>query len=131
MRNYDIRGWDLENKEMIYEESMGVILSLIREGSKIIPMLFTGLYDCKKKKIYDGDIVRVDDTLYVVFYSEKEGMVLFVNSMVSISAKNFLNSRVQVVGTIFEVKDVDDSTGWYDRVFEYTYEEFPGGIYRG
>lgn len=116
MRNIEVRGWDREKEEMVYEDSPGVVLSMIRDGFDIIPTLFTGMYDYVRKKVFDGDIVEVEDTLYVVFYSEKECTVLFVNSMVSIPVKNFLGKKILVLGHVFDVEDQDNFTDWHEML---------------
>jgi uncharacterized phage protein (TIGR01671 family) len=74
----EIRAWDIEAKQMLSWkelqaewESEGYFDSVL-SGDHWIPMLFTGLTDCKGNKIFEGDVCgyKGDPSTFIVIFEK-------------------------------------------------------------
>ena len=113
------RAWDDRRKRMsvvdrIYIDTKGVRLyddfgEYWRDFSDVILMQSTGLKDKNEQEIFEGDVVRVLDSLYTVFYDIKEGSYRLKphdDRWVVDYMSNFSSEEsFEVVGNIYENKE--------------------------
>ena len=122
------RAWDVLSKEMIDEILMisfvrKEIIGKFRDGSTSVPLKFedkrngedvilmqsTGIFDKNNTEIFEGDIVRVLDSTYTVFYDNERGSYRLkphddrwnVDYMSNFSH----GGNFEVVGNIYENKE--------------------------
>ena len=70
LANFDFRIWDNSTNKFIELSISDNIRALPRKNDDLVLELWSGFYDCKGKKIYEGDIVKYDSRtkpLVVVF----------------------------------------------------------------
>lgn len=113
------RAWDKRNNEMLVVEaikfnrgefeSIGYGITLLRGADEIELMQSTGIFDRNDQEIFEGDIVRVLDSTYTVFYDNERGSYRLkphddrwnVDYMSNFSH----GGNFEVVGNIYENKE--------------------------
>ena len=118
------RAWDQRFSEFVKDffvsedgkiykktKDTGYGFAISRETSdKIILMQSTGLRDLNGIEIFEGDIVRIFDSLYTVFYNIKEGSYQLEphdDRWVIDYMSNFSSEEsFEIVGNIYENKDI-------------------------
>ena len=113
------RAWDKRNNEMLVVESInfnsgefesiGYGITFLRGADEIELMQSTGLFDKTNTEIFEGDIVRVLDSTYTVFYDNERGSYRLkphddrwnVDYMSNFSH----GGNFEVVGNIYENKE--------------------------
>lgn len=72
-----LRAWNLETKEIevfkTYEEISELFSVLSADDGFYSIMQSTGIFDKNNTEIFEGDIVRVLDSTYTVFYDNERG----------------------------------------------------------
>lgn len=81
MRQMKFRCWDIENKKWLSQEAVYIELAeqciWTPERSEYYPITqFARIQDKNKKDIYESDIVRHNDSLFVVCWRDNMGMCL-------------------------------------------------------
>lgn len=107
------RTWNLETKEIevfkTYEEISELFLALSADDGFYSIMQSTGIFDKNNTEIFEGDIVRVLDSTYTVFYDNERGSYRLkphddrwnVDYMSNFSH----GGNFEVVGNIYESKE--------------------------
>lgn len=124
MREIKFRAWDIDLKEMIYGEDLIKMCIMISPANgnlinykepwvylkdKYILMQYTGLKDKNGKEVYEGDIFEIN-----YFNLDKEevytkGEVFFEKGAFvckGIKGIHFSNGNIEVIGNIYENKDL-------------------------
>lgn len=111
------RAWDKEFKEMVQVDALvfdeQIIKATYKNGNIVkddlknyVLMQSTGLTDKNGKEIFEGDILKVNDWLEVVSFSEEKAM--FVSKEISFSETplyDLFNTdifEVEIIGNIYE-----------------------------
>jgi uncharacterized phage protein (TIGR01671 family) len=112
MREIKFRAWHKRHKEMFYyvehvthpdgSTEIGYIgykdEGLFRpDEDQVELMQYTGLKDCKGQDIYEGDIVRVEDTALDAVEYQGASFTVF-----NLSLNNFAPENVEILGNIYE-----------------------------
>lgn len=107
------RAWNSETKEIevfkTYEEISELFLALSADDGFYSIMQSTGIFDKNNTEIFEGDIVRVLDSTYTVFYDNERGSYRLkphddrwnVDYMSNFSH----GGNFEVVGNIYENKE--------------------------
>lgn len=118
------RAWDSVKKEM-FKDTFAITESgqvvVVEQGfvtfspdyvfvDHLVVMQFTGLKDMNNQEIFEGDIVRIFDNLYTVFYDSEEGSYRLnphdkrwvVDYMSNFSSEESL----EIIGNIYENKEL-------------------------
>lgn len=69
---------------------------------------YTGLCDKNGTKIFEGDITENNDDLYTVEWSEDDASFVLNGDGVQASFDNFWEYELEVIGNIYENKDILD-----------------------
>lgn len=109
MHEIKYRAWDVFGKKMISWEELcddyEVCWGLFNNQHIKIPMQYTGLKDKNDVDIYEGDIVKCNEILFRVLWSEKDaGFYLYKNTLFSLS--NIFSPDTEVIGNIYENKEL-------------------------
>ena len=123
------RAWDSAKKEM-FKDTFAITESgqvvVVEQESVVCPpdyvfvdhlviMQSTGIFDKNNTEIFEGDIVRVLDSTYTVFYDNEKGSYRLkphddrwnVDYMSNFSH----GGNFEVVGNIYENKDISEVKG--------------------
>jgi len=75
MREIKFRAWDINENKMKYENYFGSTADLLNWSYNYACeiMQFTGLKDKNGKEIFDGDIVKYNDALFIVEWDNDSG----------------------------------------------------------
>ena len=94
-------GWEKLNE--MQNLANFLLFQCFNGNPRYILMQFTGLYDKNKKMIYDGDIVKVEDEIYWVEWSDcNAGFALRGNRPDDDIYGGFFDLEIQVLGNIYE-----------------------------
>ena len=113
MREITFRVWDKKHKEMcpvtgINFRYMG--FQLTREITDSTTwhvgdfelMQYTGLHDRNKKPIFEGDIVKVNDSFYTIKYEAPLFRAITSNGHGSIVMNKYCMEYIEIIGNIYE-----------------------------
>lgn len=117
------RAWLKNDKEMIDADEIhwyggqvdfiGDGITFMRKADEIELMQSTGLKDKNGQEIFEGDIVRIFDSLYTVFYDNEEGSYRLKphdERWVIDYMSNFSHGgNFEVVGNIYEMRSNYDN----------------------
>lgn len=81
----------------------------IEKDNDHVVMQYSGLKDCKDKKIYEGDLVECEYGLSEVYFSIGCFMVKHINDIEQISrllCDRTVNKELKVVGNIYETPEL-------------------------
>jgi len=125
MREFKFRAWDDEAKKMyspedleqpeITDDTKRTVYSYLsfgvlyiydfreQEPIEFLPMLCTGWYDKNRKEVYEGDVIKMEEGLHQVMWSEEiAGFVILSRDGMLMMGGNHLTDSIEVVGNIYE-----------------------------
>jgi uncharacterized phage protein (TIGR01671 family) len=115
---FKFRAWDKEQKKMFYNAQMTYDYSLVSDACEadsfgtvltddnMIVMQCTGLKDKNGKLIYEGDIVKEFYTDFINFSGNHAIVVEWDNLNASYNFENLQNCEREVIGNIYENKEL-------------------------
>ena len=119
MREIKFRAWDVEEKIMIDANSFAfeeyLPLSDLFKSSSFEFMQFTGLRDKNGKEIYEGDIIKLGEDTYDLYYRINEKVTIewdedltgFKPFMDTHSDYDYINNETcEVIGNIHETPEL-------------------------
>lgn len=132
MRDIKFRIWDTENKEMLKVQELDFESTFyggriaIRpyqyndyfDTEDMILMQYTGLHDKNGKEIYEGDIVKIKhkyEDVGKIIYEHNGFTVDVMNMNRPYGRVSFVNNFMEVIGNIYENKDLLEKGKTYER----------------
>ncbi len=103
MREIKFRVWNNTGKRMLYDSSLAFKANKVIEelGTKV--MQYTGLKDKNNKEIYEGDVLKIGDTIYQIYWDDRFvewGLTGISQSLGLMFNKE--NDDKEVIGNIYE-----------------------------
>lgn len=131
MRDLRFRAWDDVNKRMYTPEQLEqegasdiekTIYGYLSYGSLIVydfsnpeepielfPLQSTGWYDTAQKEVFEGDVVKGDDGVYQIMWSEEiAGFILIGNDGSLAMGGPYMSESFEVKGNIYENPELLD-----------------------
>lgn len=128
MREFKFRAWDDEAQRMyspealeqseIHNDIKKTIYSYLsfgilciynfgkEEPVELIPMQFTGWHDKNQKEIYEGDLLKLEDKIHQIIWSDEiSGFIILGNNGTVVMCGDYLGDVAEVVGNIYENPD--------------------------
>ena len=120
MREIEFRAWRKDEKKMIdvkaidWDEDGNIFSVNYPEGKSysgydsdnIELMQYTGRIDKNGKKIFDKDVVKLKGYLWEVYWSDEESCFKIKNKFDDLFLTKFKEKALEVVGNIYENKEL-------------------------
>jgi uncharacterized phage protein (TIGR01671 family) len=113
MRELKFRAWDPEEKKMYDIQSIDfarqqfwVKHDLCSYSFGVVPILqYTGLKDCQGKEIYEGDIIRLEESnTGVITYDEAQFIIEETDYTWGLN--NFAQDSIEIIGNLYETPEL-------------------------
>lgn len=103
-----MRVWSLEKKTWLTDfflTETGEVYTVVQDKglckvSKVIVTFFTGIRDLNKKKVYEDDIIRMNDIVGVVKYIAPSFVLATRDGFYPLSSAN--ENEIEILGNIYE-----------------------------
>ena len=111
LKDFDFRIWDSNTNKFIELNISDNIRALPRSSDDLVLEIWTGYTDTKDARIYENDIIKVDEKTFSVsgYGGEVTAWILLESDgtpCCSLAEVMFESGRVEVIGNIHEKKEL-------------------------